>query len=274
MTYDWVYLCGDPRKLELTLKFLPERMTDLRTMKICWMSHLDPAYRDQELSETASRFAKGIQWRLVDLSDLEGRCPTGLQEYFNSGRSRCSLAVKLLLPMRFNTPFLYTDDDVLVPKDPIKYLGPTGWCSKGLARFAGERLEQQEQLAKAFGLEKRFRANPSLWYDDHALDAGVWWMPNSGEWAKFLFEFAACPYIQDLTPKSSEFRRMDQRFLTCFGIVNKWEQLTIRNCFAPPSKPLRDNFFDVVFIHYKTPTSKEHWMKRFQEYLDANLAHQ
>jgi len=107
VTYDWVYLCSDPRRrLAITLQLLPrEPLVGLRRMHVCWCSHLDPAIRPLELEISAEAFAPSwLQYQVTDLSSLAAGCPVGLQRYFFHDKPRWALGVKLLLPVKFEAP--------------------------------------------------------------------------------------------------------------------------------------------------------------------------
>lgn len=269
MTYDWAYLCNNPRRLAITLRCLPrEPFAGLCFMNICWCSHLDPTTRVLELIDTANTHAPDwLAWQLTDLSPLRRHLPAGLAPYWDTGKTRWSLGMKLLLPYAFPGPYLYTDDDVVVPHDPAPLM-TNSFGSKGCFRFAGKKRAVQEDLLDAFNLPRTLLAEQgSAWYDAHALDAGVWFHLNPGDWKARLERFAQMPYLAALTTRNLELRCLDQRFLTGFGLAHGWDRVTIRNGFAPP-RWLRDSFFNAYFIHYKSQ-SKDAWMKLLEAYLDS-----
>lgn len=269
MTYRWVYLCNNPERLKLTLQFLPrEPFKNMGTMTVGYCSHLDPPERADELHSMMDRWRpKGWLCSVTDLSPLGQHLPPGLQAYWSTGKSRWSLGVKLLLPfIDPNRPLLYTDDDVIVPQDPWPLLEQGSFGSKGCFRFGYKKQDIQRQLVVCF---KHYCGGilDGKWYDEHALDAGVWYMREgmTNAWQQRLQDFSELPYIKQLTTGDLELRCLDQRFITLFGMEHGWRQQTIRNGFAPPQK-LRDSFFNTYFIHYKSQ-SKAAWMNVLTAYL-------
>lgn len=275
--YDWVYLCSDPRRLALTLRLLPNEPFDgLNRMVIGWCSHLDPVVRGDVLRQQADFYAP--TWlkphiEVVDLSPLACYLPAGLHRYWSNGKSRWSLGVKLVLinamltaPYQYR-PYLYTDDDVIVPQDPAPLLAQGSFGSKGCFRFAGNKAYIAEQLFEAFMLDTNGYMNSWQRYDAHALDAGVWFdaHPDS-EWHHRLRELAKLPYVQGLGTANLELRCLDQRFLTCYGMGRGWRQQTIGNGFAPPAAIKPSLLANKYFFHYKSQ-SKLKWMQLFEEYL-------
>ncbi len=269
MGYRWAYLCGDAKKLELTLRCLPREPLDgLDRFTVGWCSHLDPRYRSTELEQTLARFAP--TWlrdraAVHDLSMLGRWLPKGLAAYWSTDKARWSLGVKLMVPAAFDGPLLYTDDDVLVLKDPAPLLAQGSFGSKGCFRFGYKKIHVVEQLYQAFDLEDwRLPGSDRLsaLYDRYALDAGVFYAHNTANWENRLHRFARCPYIESLTTRNLELRCLDQRFLTMFGIEHGWRQQSIGNGFAPLRvfKPGHHTFF-----HYKS-SSKLAWMKVIEAY--------
>jgi len=281
--YDWLYLCNDPAKLRLTLEFLPslKPYEGLDHLYVGYCSHMDPADRQQELIKTLKWHAPGwLKFGTIDLSEKKGdELPGGLYGYWSTGKTRWSLAMKLLVPFCFEKdslydgPFLYTDDDVIVTRDPIALLGVVGWGSKGSFRFPFTKRGIADELFAAFhqyGLSER----PYEKYNAHALDAGVFWSGTEfsvSDWRRWLRQFAACDYIKKLTTNNLELRCLDQRFLTMFGIVSGWRQETITNGFAPPRAITPPMLARRPFLHYKTSSklSKARWMSALETYLIA-----
>jgi len=282
MTYRWIYLCSNPERLKLTLQFLPrDPLQNLGTMSIAYCSHLDPPERKHELHSVLHRWRPtGLLAEVIDLSPLERFLPEGLRPYWSTGKNRWSLGVKLLLPyLDPGRPLLYTDDDVIVPQDPWPLLEQGAFGSKGCFRFGYKKQSIQRELATMIGLldiDSGAGASNGKWYDDNALDAGVWYMdahefhhgpgnvPVPTKWHAALHRFAELSYISKLTTGDLELRCLDQRFITLFGIEHGWRQQTIRNGFAPP-RALRPSFFNTHFIHYKSQ-SKAAWMKVLEDY--------
>lgn len=276
--YDWIYLCSDPRRLAITLRTLPPTLPGLRTMHIGWLSHLDPASRGLELLMTAKRWAPPCvnDVEITDLSTLEPLCPRVLLPYYGRGfsKNRWTLGVKLLLPIAFTTrPFLYTDDDVLLTSDPSPLMHNSFGTSGNFKFFKGQtRLyDIATQLADAMGCSERGEV-AAAHYDARILDAGVFFVRDARHWAHALTRFARCPYILDLDPTGHEFRRLDQRFLTAFGIKHGWDRLhrawDRRNCYSHPTKFTIPNLVKgTVFVHYKTGRHKADWMTALETFL-------
>ena len=264
MRYDWIYLCSNPKRLELTLRLLPRTpFVDLDRMIVGYCSHLDgDVWRMLEM--TASQWKPNwLNLEVHDLSGLGAHLPDELVQYWHNSKSRWSLGVKLVLPYAVCGPYLYTDDDVIVSRDPHDWL-MYSFGSKGCFRFAGKKQGIAAQLFDAFGL----RYEPA-WrhYDDNALDAGVWFQKYHDNWDERLADFAKLPYLLDLTTNNLELRCLDQRFLTCFGIEHGWDRRTIGNGFAPceVSERMLNRH---PFFHYKS-SSKEEWMRRLSDYVQT-----
>lgn len=275
VTYDWAYLCNNPRRLRITLRLLPPTMQGLRVMHVCYASHLDGTDAPERLGPVLDRYAPtGIAWTITDLSPLRDRLPEQLAAYWSNGKKRWSLGMKLVLPFRFkDAPYLYTDDDVLIPNDP-QPLMTQSFGSKGCFRFAGRKTEVAKQLFDAFGMINQ--EPPHVEYDRAALDAGVWFdrhpiwpCDGLGDWEWYLSSFAHMPYLQQLTTRNLELRCLDQRFLTMFGIKNNWRVQSIGNGFAPPREIRPSLLTNKYFFHYKSQ-SKERWMQLLETYIDGH----
>lgn len=279
MTYDWLYLCGDPAKLHITLDYLflqGKELTGLNKMVVGYCSHLDPVGRREELQSVIWHRRPGwIPCELRDLSYLgEASLPRELKHYWSTGKTRWSLAVKLVIPAMFTGPFLYTDDDVVMFSDPIDMLSFHGWGSKGSFRLPSQKRYVAEQIWDAIGIPRTADTDATHAYNDHALDAGVFWSGESwadhtrDSWLEYLKKFATCDYIQRLTVRDLELRCLDQRFLTSFGLLYGWDRMTISNGFAPPERISESLTRRHPFLHYKTSSklSKARWMDALRTY--------
>lgn len=277
-TYDWVYLCSSPQRLSLTLRYLSKQpYKGLRRMHICWCSHLDPAERPEALKLVAHHDAPDwLQYCVTDISSLATSCPSSLRTYFQNDKPRWALGVKLLLPRMFTPPFLYTDDDVLMVTDPQRLMensfGTSGNFKffKGVRRLAPLALELEGLLSPITQTHDGAKAMAN--YDERILDAGVFFMRYADDWFHMLNRFAALPYLAGLDPTSHEFRRIDQRFLTIFGLAHGWDRLyrapDRRNCYSHPTKfTLSTLVQGTVFVHYKTGRHKADWMEALQQQL-------
>jgi hypothetical protein len=270
--YSWVYLCSNPRRLAITLRCLPkEPFIGLQRMNICYLSHLDPDDAGIVLYQVAQQWAPPwLNWATVDLSHYENRLPDAIHRiYWSTGKSRWSLGVKLLFPYAFECPYLYTDDDVVVSRDPLELM-TNSFGSKGCFRFGWKKHDIAQQLFDAFDLPHGDIETAWGQYDARALDAGVWYQKHPDNWAGALDAFSYMPYLADLTTRNLELRCLDQRFVTMFGIKHGWDQVTIGNGFAPPKQVTRRMLERHPFFHYKSQ-SKEAWMTKLEEYLAANV---
>lgn len=218
MPVDWVYLCSDERRLEVTMMFL-KHTSWIERMHVCWCSHIDPS----SFGSSLAAVQLPVPSRVVDLSPAAARlCPAGLQKYYGgTGKPKWALGVKLLLPLLFDPPFLYTDDDVLVLGDPSEMFSGS-FCSKGDMFMFKESARPcvTSQLSEAVGAE----ITPAT-YAQYAADAGVWCIFDRLDWAECFERFSALPYMQLADPESEEFRRADQRFLSAFAAKHSWRVL-------------------------------------------------
>ena len=285
VSYRWNYLCSNPRRLAITLKALPRHRPyqGLLGMNICWASHLDPAHRAAELHVVADEHAPSwLNFWVYDLSQLKSYLPRQLERYWANDKARWALGMKLLMPyVSEGEPYLYTDDDVLVTRDPQAWL-TNSFGSKGCFRFVGRKQELASELFDAFSIPTRegvfdvgglSETLLPAWkqYDNAALDAGVWFQKYPDDWTTRLYRFANMHYLKDIGLRNLEFRCLDQRFLTCFGIKHGWDVRTIGNGFAPVSKITPKLLERHPFFHYKSQ-SKEKWMRLFEDYYAANQA--
>jgi len=264
MLWDWVYLCSDPRRLALTMKYLPAWPKQLHTMHICWCSHLDPAKRGQELYTTAVNcMPENSCWVVQDISpDAVEHLPAGLNDFFYglpNGRPSWALGIKPLLALVFEPPFLYTDDDVLVLKDPQPLIDGYGEFGTR-SNFAYQpSLEIQRQIRTVFELD------PSFDFGVSNLDEGVLFIRDRRDWADRLLAFSKLPYIKKLKEGCHESRRMGVRFHTAFGGQYNFHQLRTaserKNSYELPHKFSNPLAFTkgTTFFHYMT-RDKVAWM--------------
>lgn len=281
--YDWLYLCSDPRRLAITLQLLPPEMRQLRSMQICYCSHLDGPGRVAELHNTATEFApKWLKFDVRNLSPLVQYCPPQLKKYYyGTGKARWALGVKLLLPFLYPEdwrPFLYTDDDVLVVDDPYFLMMNSFGTAGNFKFFKGNKrlfpLAQELMSLTSLNYSSALDAPhvPADTYDANIMDAGIFFMKYPDDWREMLDRFAALPYLSGLDTESHEFRRIDQRFLTVFGIQHGWDKLTKapqrRNCYSHPTKfRIPTLVKGTTFVHYKTGQHKADWMAALETFL-------
>lgn len=288
MTYDWFYLCSDVERLKLTLRALPPTLEGLRALHVCWASHLDPADRKAEIELTMGTHLVARPrcpipcYDTLDLTTAVrtyGRRYPQLATYLDNAKPRWALGMKLLIPLLARGPYLYTDDDVLVTRDPHSLLEVGSFGSKGCYRFDGKKPMIAEQLFGAFDIPTDpvvlpgvvvYHNSPWRVYDWFALDAGVWFdaWPSFATWSDRLERLAALPYVRELTTRNLELRCLDQRFLTCYGLAHRWTPRSISNGFAPPAAIRPEFFANKTFFHYKS-ASKPRWMRLIREHLDA-----
>lgn len=290
VSYHWVYLCSDPRRLGITLRLLPrDGMIGLREMSICYMSHMDPPELADSLYEAVVKHAPAwLNWCIRDLTPgLANLAPSNLLAYcgaYNNRRKpRWNLGFKLLLPLYFEPPFLYTDDDVLVIQDPQPLMTNSFGTSGNFKFFKDNRrlFPLAGELATAFFDRSTSLVQDELFrhpdkmaslYDERILDAGVWFIKYPDDWDYRIKRFAELPYLSGLDETSHEFRRQDQRFLTMFGILHGWDVLNKapqrRNCYSHPSKFTLDSLVKgTYFVHYKTGRHKADWMTALETFL-------
>lgn len=285
MGYDWNYLCSDPRRLAITLRFLPDGLPGLSTMNVCYASHLDGDLAWGPLARTLEQYAPSwLHWTLRDLSHLKTHVPDQLRGYWANDKKRWALGMKLVMPYVTEDPYLYTDDDVLLLEDPRRLMANSFGTAGNFKFFKGNRrlFPLALELFSAFYNSPRENwsvefQHPSIaadLYDRQILDAGIWFQKDPYDWSQRLYQFAKLPYLTGLDPTSHEFRRIDQRFLTLFGIKHGWDQLHVardrRNCYSHPTKfRIPTLVKGTTFVHYKTGRHKADWMTALERYLET-----
>ena len=269
MRFDWAYLCSDPRRLEMTLKFLPH-IPELERLHVCYCSHFGQVTADELRAVLNQHRPTWLKSNIEDLTPYGVLMPEGLQKYFRNdrlpggdGRIK-TLGCKLAIPLIFNGPLLYTDDDVLVLKNPVDLWRQYGdYGNRGSFRLEGKGRDMLEDIVEAFDVPE-WVEYPTV-FDQHIIGAGIFFMHARDNWRYRLKRYSQCPYIARLSTRAREFFCLDQRFVTAFGIEHGWKQIGLaegfRRTFLAGSRLPRNFFQDATFVHYGcAPKDKTKWV--------------
>lgn len=281
MKYDWAYLCCHEKFLEMTLRHLPNEPFDgLDTMHVCYQGHQFKGLGER-LELIATAFAP--QWLKMDINDVSmavwlaaeileiDRSP--FQHYYMNEKDNIALGAKLMLPIIFKGPLLFTDDDVLVLQDPKRLLDNSFCTAHGFNRLGmtipGVRIANN--LRDVFDAERDFSVYD---YNEHAVDGGIWFINNDRErWDEFMRRFWHSPCVASMKTDNTEFRCCDQRFITMYGRTYGWKRLTStkdRRIYLTALDKQKVKF-DVPFIHYGASSHKDEYIEHFKERLRCGL---
>lgn len=270
--YEWVYLCNNAYRLQLTLRLLPQQ-SGLSKMTVCYLGHRDPKELPQELIETIREWAPSwlSHYEVKNISNAGGWVPKGLRDYWTTTKPRWALASKLMIPYLFRAPFLYTDDDVIIGQD-LQPIMDRSFVSGGSFKFFKGNLSRRH-IVEQIGVALKHPVTMDE-YDENISDAGYFFIRSDRErtdWMSRLAAFAAMPYLETLDRDSHEFRRLDQRFLTVFALKHGMRRLKgakeRRNFLSPPPSNVRAAISNTYFVHYMSRDYKQIWMDRLGDLL-------
>lgn len=263
----WVVACTSTSRLELLLRWLPEQPWPWVKKILVVTPEWGRAFQRDIEFVTDVRPEWVIEVRdEAEESDTLDRigAPEPLVAYFDD-----SLGVKLMLPLTVDTPFLYTDDDVVLTRDPSSIIQNYPWAShSGLDGYTDTPKDREalDTLCEAFLTEI-----PLDVFNHARTDAGVWYLPkfDLNFYLNALLRYFDSDHIRRVAadtgtaPKdhTQRFRKLDQRFLSGYMITHGG--ISIR---APHYKALADRKIPVkipgsAFLHYCASGNKEGYME-------------
>lgn len=277
MNYDWTYLCCHEKFLEMTLRHLPREPLDgLRTVHVCYQGHQFPDLGHRLKLQCIQDAPDWLEWEVSDVSHATWQlaCFLGIrftpfQHYYMNEKHNIALGAKMMMPLMFAPPILFTDDDVLVLQDPKRLLTGPFCTAHGFNRLGmtipGVRIANN--LRDVFDAERDFSVYD---YNEHAVDAGVWFVQDATGWDRLLARFWHSPYVQVMKTDNTEFRCCDQRFLTMYGRKYGWRRLTStrdRRIYLTALDERVKVKFDAPFVHYGASSHKDEYIAHFRERL-------
>lgn len=274
--YEWFYLTTSPTFLSLTLDWLPrEGMRGLGRMVV--VAYDLPRRLQDNLRRACEACAPGwLDWEVRDVTeqarDIGKTIPGRFATHLDNPKPRWSLGIKQLVPLLVPAPVLYTDDDVLVVRDPAPMIeaGPFIMYN-GLDHMSISPRDVRtcEQLAHCFGL-------PTPWdpcdYNERSVDTGVWYADEAENWLPTLRAYWRLPFLEEPDAGTNLFRINCLRWGTAWSTAHGWrllKGLPDRRfyCRSPEKTPPRTD--KCTFIHYCATSHKDEYVRRFRELLHA-----
>lgn len=268
----WAITCMDGRKLALLLRWLPEEpWRALQRIEVITHRHRQDLV--EELIDVVNEW--GGDWPIDVRTDRYEEtmldaigAPPALETYFQD-----LLGVKLMLPITVGAPLLFTDDDVIVTKNP------GGLLESQFAWFSHSGLDGYTETAKdlaAFGaIKDSFEFECQLkHFNDRRTDAGVWFMPkiDRTRYVRWLVRYFSDPRIINVSQDegtapcghTQRFRKLDQRFLS--GLVVRTGSLAVGGPHyrALADKTMPKSIPGATFVHYCASGQKERYMEWFE----------
>lgn len=287
-TYSWVYLCNNADMLRLALMALPEAIPYSMTSMLIVVNkrneHLVPDFK--RIVAESDTYIDGAVDSFIVTDDIlierakkrMGWFPDSLRDYVWSpcDTPNCSLGIKLLLPLAVSGAMLYTDDDVMILRDPYRLIqdGPfcTGHHFNSYGLDSTSSTDEVNQFASAMGLTDFTTYD----YNQAMMDAGIWFVDQRDDWHIKLHKFFSCPIINSMRRNVTRFRCLDQRFITLYGALHGWrrlhhnaERLMVMQKPDKAPKLMYDNIRSrkYTFVHYGASTWKPHYITQFMEAL-------
>ncbi len=282
--YTWVYMCNDPSKLQLTLRALPKE--PLQELNLMWV------VTDEKNKHMHQDMLRAIEWfpchvtissdeHLINYAyrQLPVHPPMALRDYVDNPKPGWALGIKLLTPLFIKGPVLFTDDDVLVLKDPIELIRAgsfgTGQHTNSYNPDSTNTYRELTAFWDAIGAPGEADAYE---YNDGSMDAGIWYVDgNRQDYAEKLCDFFACPLLDTFARHMGKFRTLDQRFLTLYGLIHHWRSLRTskeRIIFVQRFDAIPESAYkhvtnrDSFFVHYCASSHKSQYQKRLWRCFD------
>lgn len=223
MIYDWIYLCNEPSFLRLMLAKMPrQRFKGLGKFVVVTNERNVELIPELHATIQESGHPNTFPYDVVHDGAMidETVRVLNLSPEAKIAFSLYPLSVKLCIPWWFTRAtewILYTDDDVLVLRDPIDLTRPKPlWGNmNGIgSRFRAGNWKhdlQVEALNEIFDLTFDIAH-----YNRHRMNGGTWTFQRDDEYLKYLRRFWEHPFYRTahINLAKTEHWLLDQRFLT------------------------------------------------------------
>jgi hypothetical protein len=259
----------DARKIELMFAWLPEEPWPwLKQMII--VTHRDHPRLLHDISQSVTECGKG--WPVRVRTDIQEReairtfdLPPPLETFFEH-----SLGVKILQPLVTPPPLLFTDDDIIITRDPATLLLNTwGFAShSGLDGYTDTAKDHEGLQA----INDTFELTLTLdEYNAGRSDEAVWYIPriDLGDYVRRLQRFYLHPHLVRISQDSGtapfnhtqRFRKSGMRYFSGFVINSRMTLLQGRDYRALPYKVVPKKVPNATFVHYCASGNKPAYME-------------
>jgi len=264
----WVVPAFYPDFFELMCAWLPREQWE----GIDCFTVLTPEEKKETIWGITQRYIPDWEVRVFSYEFIDammGDVPRVLGEY--------ELRTKMYVNHVFqDSEILYTDDDIVVQRDPSHALGTSAWWSS--VHTDGFYLTNKQDVQELLMLEEVFgEAIDVKHFNRTRTEAGLWWLPEGTSLESYrdlLVEYFAHPLNVKLMDGKAKVRRRyrDQRFLSVFydlyadGAPNRANITTFNGPFdrrTPKSFPKKE------FIHYAAGRHKPDYVAYLWEQLNA-----
>jgi hypothetical protein len=266
----------DGRKLALLLRWLPEEPWSWLD-RILVITHRDRPDLVEELIDIKREY--GRHWPIDIRTDRSEEtaldiidAPPALRTYFQH-----LLGVKLMLPVTLKTPLLFTDDDVIVTRDPEDLI------ATNLPWFSHSGLDGYTETAKDLEAFDTVRRSFDLYginlreFNRRRTDAGVWFLPTLDRtlYIRCLHRYFSDPHVVAVSHDvgtapcghTQRFRKLDQRFLSGHVIMTGGISVIGPHYRALADKKIPKSVPGATFVHYCASGQKE----RYVEWLEREV---
>jgi hypothetical protein len=215
--WQWFITCYKSKYVELLIKFLPRDMSTCRELRVYVGDDAEPGTMGRIVTAAMDR----PDWKIsvAHAPKVEQWMPDPLKEYFDW---HGGAAQKVVMPLLADGPMLFTDDDMVLLRDPSPLLSNTAWGSKSwLDRIA---VPSAAQTVLAAYENYPGPVNMDRWLA-RTTDAGVYWLPDRLDplaYQQALVMFFSSDYAysavehERIRGKKGKAWKLDQRFLTAW----------------------------------------------------------
>lgn len=264
----WVVTCMDDRKLRLMLRWLPDEPWDWvdEMVIVTHRNRPDDLLRCQKVAEHWRP-----EWPIVcrtdeveerELANIEAPYP--LEMFFQH-----SLGVKILSALTHDAPMLFTDDDMVVQRDPSYLFDGRPFAS--YSGFDGFTNTPKDNLALDC-LNETFDLNLTIQeFNAQRNDEAVWLMPtiDRDDYVDRLQRYFSHPFIEGVTydkgtapfGHTQRFRKIGMRFFSVYMIYRQAFQLRGNNYRILAQKELPQRVPKATFVHYCATGLKPQYME-------------
>lgn len=271
-SFDWVYLCNDPAKLELFMDFLPP-IRDLGIM------HIVTDTRNAIMIPEFERICRGRTVMTIYRTDFNEK------EITFSKMTRAQVKAiknypifsKLTFPGSMPVKFLFTDDDIVCLKDPSDMIAEHGHIHSATGLFDKYDIDCTAHLRELKALEDVFGFELDAYeYNDCSCDAAIWTCDPDDSFNDLLAKFYDHPYFFDYTDAgwSSRMNCFDQRLLTMYFSQRKGHRMFSRREYCRwtqrfEKKAPFPKTYTPMFLHYAAVKWKPQYMDWIRSELNA-----